>query len=88
MADSDTTINGEGSKCDCLHCTAWKWRVKVLADRVVQIQRCTDPHMWYVDRVGQLISIERVTVDGLWAREPAGYINIIKFEDVEPETKK
>lgn len=61
-----------------------EWRLKVAETPHVLIQRCSDPHMWYADRVGQEIRIERVDHDGLWAREPAGYINIIKFEDVEP----
>jgi len=49
----------------------------------IKIQRCSDPHMWYADKVGQWIRVERWDVDGIWAREPAGYINIIRFEDVE-----
>lgn len=62
---------------------AAKWRLKITDSPMVLIQGCSDPHMWYADRVGQLVLIERVSPDGLWAREPAGYINIIKFEDVE-----
>jgi hypothetical protein len=50
----------------------------------VKIQRCGDPQMWYAKRVGELIPIEKVDKDGLWAREPSGYINIIHFEDVLP----
>lgn len=61
-----------------------KWRLKVVADPLVRIQRCSDPHMWYAQAVGREIPVVRVTMDGLWAREPAGYINIIRFEDVEP----
>lgn len=61
-----------------------KWKLKVIDEPMVLIQRCSDPHMWYADRVGRTVCVERIDRDGLWAREPAGYINIIKFEDVEP----
>lgn len=61
-----------------------QWKLKVAADPLVRIQRCTDPHMWYAGLVGREVPIVRVDEDGLWAREPAGYINIIHFEAVEP----
>lgn len=65
---------------------AWRFWARVCngPNHPVMIQRCSDPHMWYANRVGQLIPIIKVDQDGLWAREPAGYINIIKFEDVAP----
>lgn len=50
---------------------------------MVQIRRCGDRMYWYCHLVGTWVHVERVDLDGLWAREPAGYINIIKFEDVE-----
>jgi len=49
----------------------------------LQIRRCGDPSMWYANRVGEWIPVERLDRDGIWAREPAGYLNIIKFEDVK-----
>lgn len=50
----------------------------------VKILRCDDPNKWYAKRIGELIPIEKVDKDGLWAREPEGYLNIIHFEDVMP----
>lgn len=42
-----------------------------------------DSHLWYADKVGQVFTVERITLDGYWAREPSGYINIIFFEDAK-----
>lgn len=61
-----------------------QWRLKVSTHRLVRIQRCSDPSMWYYPLVGRDVPIVQVDQDGLWAREPAGYLNIIKFEDVQP----
>lgn len=60
-----------------------KWRLKVAADPVVRVARCRTPWMWYARLVPHSVRVERVSVDGLWAREPAGYINVIRFEDVD-----
>lgn len=50
----------------------------------IKIVRCPDPSMWYSGMVGQMIKPERFDTDGIWAREPAGYLNVIRFEDVIP----
>jgi hypothetical protein len=62
------------------------WSARVLRNPWVRIERCSDPHFWYADRVGQEIRIEKVDRDGLWAREGGNWnpINIIQFEDVIP----
>jgi hypothetical protein len=39
--------------------------------------------MWYRDKVGEVIEIERETPMYYWAREPLGYINIMHKSDVE-----
>lgn len=49
----------------------------------VKITDCRDPLLWYADKIGQSFSVERITIDGYWAREPSGYINIIFFEDAK-----
>ncbi len=49
----------------------------------VKIVDCRDSNMWYAKLVGTEQVVLRVTVDGYWAREPAGYLNIIFFEDAE-----
>lgn len=52
----------------------------------VKILRCKDPQMWYSDRIGQLVPIESLDLDGMWAREGGIYnaLNIIRPEDVLP----
>lgn len=39
--------------------------------------------LWYANKIGQVIEIERETFDFYWSREDAGYINIIYKDDVE-----
>lgn len=52
--------------------------------RELLITGCTDPMMWYADKVGQ-----RVPLLGIWpesgyrSREPAGYSNVVRFADAE-----
>ncbi len=58
------------------------WRARIAKQPLVEIKQCRDPQMWYAGKVGETIAIEQVDRDGLWAREPAGYLNIIRFEDV------
>ncbi len=55
----------------------------VTCKRVLLITGCTDPMMWYSKLVGQ-----EVPYLGEWksegcfkSREPAGYVNIVKFAD-------
>jgi hypothetical protein len=49
-----------------------------------RIDRCSGGDWWYAGRVGEVISIERETSDGYWAREGGTYnaINIIRKGDV------
>lgn len=51
---------------------------------MVKIEHCSDSLMWYADKVGQEVRVEKVNRDGLWAREGGQYnaINIIRFTDV------
>lgn len=63
--------------------TVFQWKQRIAMDPWVPIARCSDPSMWYAREIGQTHLIERVDSDGLWAREPAGYINVIKFDDAE-----
>lgn len=48
-----------------------------------KIIKCSDSLMWYYDKVGDVIEIERETVKYYWSREPSGYINIVHKSDVE-----
>lgn len=58
-----------------------KWRECIALNPRVKIIHSA-LNMWYLGLVGQFVTIERVDSDGLWAREPAGYINVIRFDDV------
>lgn len=48
---------------------------------VLHIHRCSDPHMWYAGLVGQTVPYLGTWSDGYKSREPAGCINIVRFED-------
>lgn len=47
------------------------------------ITGCSDHLMWYADKVGQRVPFVREDRDGLWGREPAGYVNIVRRADAE-----
>jgi hypothetical protein len=51
----------------------------------VRVIACSDPQMWYANRVGESIPLVREDADGYWAREPAGYLNVIKRADAVVE---
>jgi len=68
---------------------------KTIGEKVViPILRVHDPLMWYAKYFsefgpGVMVEFARVDMrrDGtftIWGREPAGFINIIRFEDVKP----
>lgn len=75
--------NPDGSPNPGVRDLSW-WKRRITLSPLVKIERCTDPLMWYADRVGQEVKIEKVDRDGLWAREGGHYnaINIIRFTDV------
>lgn len=49
--------------------------------RVLRIDRCPDPLMWYRDLVGALVDYRGRDADGYWSREPAGYVNVVRPDD-------
>lgn len=52
--------------------------------KMLKITRCTDPMMWYAKLIGSIVPLVKDYGDGIYlSREPAGYINIVKKEDVE-----
>lgn len=51
--------------------------------RYIKIIKCSDSLVWYATKVGETVVLERETVDYYWAREPAGYINIVHKQDAE-----
>lgn len=47
----------------------------------VIIRKCSDPLMWYRDEIGRSFPLEGQCHEGYLTREPAGYINIVRFAD-------
>lgn len=56
---------------------------KSYEERLVLIKRCSDPHLWYAPYVGMYWEVIGEEEDIYWAKEPAGYKNILYREDVE-----
>lgn len=48
---------------------------------ILLIVACSDPMMWYANKVGHYVPYLGEWVDGYKSREPAGYINIVKKAD-------
>ena len=51
--------------------------------RAIKIIKCSDPLMWYREKVGDTVQLVREYEDCYMSREPAGYLNIVKLEDAE-----
>ena len=49
----------------------------------IRIAKCSDPQMWYADKIGQLVAYISETEDEYISREDAGYLNIVKKSDAE-----
>lgn len=49
--------------------------------RVLRIDRCSDPLMWYREHVGYLVDYRGSDAAGHWSREPAGYVNVVRHAD-------
>lgn len=50
----------------------------------LKIIKCNDPLMWYVGMVGQHVPhLGEWRGEGYKSREPAGYVNIVRFGDAE-----
>ena len=50
--------------------------------RKAKVIKAKDSFLWYAHKVGEIIEIERETYDFYWAREDAGYINIVHKDDI------
>jgi len=42
---------------------------------------CTDPLMWYANKIDQYVVFVSEENDYYWSREDEGYLNIVKKED-------
>ena len=52
--------------------------------RALRITRCADLLMWYAPLVGQVVPyLGEWPESGYKSREPAGYINVVRFADAE-----
>ena len=62
-----------------------KLRAEINQHPYVKLLRSKDPMMWYSSRVGEMIRVIGVDLDGYWAREGDKYnsINVIRFSDCE-----
>ena len=59
--------------------------------RALKIVKCSDPLMWYQNKVGETVQLVREDEDCYMSRDPAGYLNVVRLEDAEiveilPET--
>lgn len=48
----------------------------------IRIRRCSNPAYWYASKVGRMVVISHVDVDGVWAFEDDGHMNVIAHGDV------
>jgi len=51
--------------------------------KALRLLNCSDPMMWYRDKVGDVVAFVREYEDCYMSREPAGYLNIVKKQDAE-----
>ncbi len=51
--------------------------------QVLLIEKCSDSLMWYAKKVGQTVPYLGRWPEGFKSLEPAGYVNIVKFEDAK-----
>ena len=47
--------------------------------RALLITRCTDPSMWYAEKVGMYVPYCCTCPEGYKSREGTGYLNIVRF---------
>ena len=50
---------------------------------MLKITGCTDGHVWYASLVGQTVPYLGQWPECYKSREPAGFTNIVHFEDAE-----
>lgn len=49
----------------------------------LRIVRCSDPQMWYADKIGQVVPFYGMWHEAYMSREDAGYLNRVEFCDAE-----
>lgn len=58
-------------------------RATAAVKKSLRITACSDSSLWYRDLVGQVVPFLRTWPEGYASREPAGYVNFVRFEDAE-----
>lgn len=52
--------------------------------KALLITGCSDPLMWYAQKVGETVPLLGIWPEsGYKSLEPAGYTNVVRFEDAE-----
>lgn len=49
----------------------------------IKIIQLSSSSMWYRNKIGQILNVERIDNEYFWCREDAGYINIVHRSDAE-----
>lgn len=49
----------------------------------IRITKSRDPNMWYAGKVGEIFPLLGQWPEGYKSREPAGYVNVVRYEDAE-----
>lgn len=58
--------------------------MSITPNKSLKITQCSDGMMWYADKIGQVFPyLGEWPGDGYVSREPAGFINVVKFGDAE-----
>jgi len=47
----------------------------------LKIVDCHDSLMWYAKHIGECFPFVRMVEEGFMSREPAGYLNIVRYYD-------
>lgn len=56
-------------------------RLPDASNYMLLIVQSPDPLMWYASKIGQTVPLVGQWPEGFKSREPAGYINIVKYAD-------
>jgi len=51
--------------------------------KALRITSCSDPLMWYADKVGKCVPFLKEYDDYYMSREDEGFANIVKLQDAE-----
>lgn len=53
------------------------------AKKMLRINKCDDPLMWYFDKIGESVPYISTEEDIYWSEEDAGFKNIVKRKDAD-----